>query len=121
MAQSVIPIAYRHHSPPSWDLAPTLSLATRLSTTSAWFWIQGVTVSAPRRCSTVQSVHRFVLNIILTLYRQAIPTAAATAYIHFDNIMIPVDHLLGEGDRGFRINKSNSNHERWATTAAVVR
>jgi alkylation response protein AidB-like acyl-CoA dehydrogenase len=47
-------------------------------------------------------------------------TAAATAYIQFDNVKVPVNHLLGEEDKGFQVIMSNFNHERWAMAAAVI-
>ncbi|KAB8532554.1 hypothetical protein FH972_025499 [Carpinus fangiana] len=48
-------------------------------------------------------------------------TAAATAFIEFSNVKVPVDHLLGEEHNGFIVIMSNFNHERWSMTAAVVR
>jgi alkylation response protein AidB-like acyl-CoA dehydrogenase len=47
-------------------------------------------------------------------------TAAGTAYVEFDNTIVPVSHLLGEEDNGFSVIMSNFNHERWAITAASV-
>lgn len=48
-------------------------------------------------------------------------TAAATAYIQFDQVKVPVNYLLGKEDQGFTVIMSNFNHERWAMTCAVVR
>jgi len=36
--------------------------------------------------------------------------AAGTTYIQFDNVKVPVDHLLGEEDNGFTVIMSNFNH-----------
>ncbi|KAL9080836.1 MAG: hypothetical protein Q9159_007493, partial [Coniocarpon cinnabarinum] len=47
--------------------------------------------------------------------------AAATAYIEFDNVEVPVDHLLGTEDKGFYVIMSNFNHERWAMTCGTSR
>ncbi|KAJ9630728.1 hypothetical protein H2203_001252 [Taxawa tesnikishii (nom. ined.)] len=48
-------------------------------------------------------------------------TAAATAFVQFDNVKVPVNYLLGEEDKGFMVIMSNFNHERWAMVAAVAR
>lgn len=46
--------------------------------------------------------------------------AAATTYIKFDNVKVPVDHLLGEENKGLQVILSNFNHERWMMVAATV-
>ncbi|KAL4936437.1 hypothetical protein BDV06DRAFT_93283 [Aspergillus oleicola] len=48
-------------------------------------------------------------------------TTAATAYVEFDNVKVPADHLLGEEDNGFKVIMSNFNHERFMMVCAVVR
>ena len=51
----------------------------------------------------------------------ALSTAAGTAYVQFDNVKVPVNHLLGEEDKGFQVIMSNFNHERFMMTCAVIR
>ena len=46
--------------------------------------------------------------------------AAATAYIKFDKVKVPVDHLLGEENKGLQVILSNFNHERWMMVCATV-
>ena len=48
-------------------------------------------------------------------------TAAATAFILFNNVKVPVNHLLGKEDNGFIVIMSNFNHERWAMVCFVIR
>ncbi|KAJ5690794.1 hypothetical protein N7462_005186 [Penicillium macrosclerotiorum] len=48
-------------------------------------------------------------------------TAAATAFVQFENVKVPVQNLLGEEHKGFIVIMSNFNHERFMMTAAVVR
>ncbi|KAJ8606571.1 hypothetical protein MRB53_040871 [Persea americana] len=48
-------------------------------------------------------------------------TAAGTAYLQFENAKVPVDHLLGEENKGIYVILSNFNHERWAMTAFSCR
>ncbi|GAM90433.1 hypothetical protein ANO11243_084760 [Dothideomycetidae sp. 11243] len=60
-------------------------------------------------------------NVETKKIKTAYSTAAATAYIEFNNVEVPVDHLLGEENDGFKVIMSNFNHERWAMVAAVVR
>lgn len=48
-------------------------------------------------------------------------TAAATAFVEFENVKVPVNYLLGEEDKGFYVIMSNFNHERWSMTALVAR
>lgn len=57
----------------------------------------------------------------LTSLQTSYSTAAATAYIQFDHVKVPVNHLLGEEDKGFMVIMSNFNHERWAMAAASAR
>lgn len=45
--------------------------------------------------------------------------AAGTTYIQFENAKVPVDHLLGEEDKGFQVIMSNFNHERWMMAGFV--
>ncbi|KAJ5097936.1 hypothetical protein N7532_004937 [Penicillium argentinense] len=48
-------------------------------------------------------------------------TAAATAYVQYENVKVPVENLLGEEHKGFIVIMSNFNHERFMMVAAVVR
>lgn len=48
-------------------------------------------------------------------------TAAATAFVQFENVKVPVGNLLGEEHKGFIVIMSNFNHERFMMVAAVVR
>lgn len=47
------------------------------------------------------------------LIKTAYSTAAATTYVEFDNVKVPVKNLLGEEDKGFIVIMSNFNHERY--------
>jgi alkylation response protein AidB-like acyl-CoA dehydrogenase len=46
---------------------------------------------------------------------------AGTAYITFDNVLVPVENLLGKEDQGFTVIMSNFNHERWVMCAFANR
>lgn len=48
-------------------------------------------------------------------------TAAATAFVQFENVKVPVQNLLGDEHKGFIVIMSNFNHERFMMVAAVVR
>ncbi|RMD41901.1 hypothetical protein DV735_g3251, partial [Chaetothyriales sp. CBS 134920] len=47
--------------------------------------------------------------------------AAGTAFVQFDNVKVPVNHLLGKEDQGFIVIMSNFNHERWSMVALICR
>lgn len=47
--------------------------------------------------------------------------AAGTAYVTFDNVKVPVEHLLGVENKGIQVILSNFNHERWMMVCAVTR
>ncbi|KAF2227637.1 acyl-CoA dehydrogenase family protein [Elsinoe ampelina] len=47
-------------------------------------------------------------------------TAAGTAYIEFQDVVVPVNHLLGKEHQGFMVIMSNFNHERWTMCCAVI-
>ncbi|PWY68404.1 acyl-CoA dehydrogenase NM domain-like protein [Aspergillus heteromorphus CBS 117.55] len=48
-------------------------------------------------------------------------TAAATAFVQFENVKVPVENLLGEEHKGFIVIMSNFNHERFMMVCSVVR
>jgi alkylation response protein AidB-like acyl-CoA dehydrogenase len=48
-------------------------------------------------------------------------SAAGTAFITFENVLVPVSHLLGKEDQGFPVIMSNFNHERWVMACATIR
>jgi alkylation response protein AidB-like acyl-CoA dehydrogenase len=60
-------------------------------------------------------------NVETKLIKTAYSTAAATTFIQFDNVKVPVNHLLGKEDNGFIVIMSNFNHERWAMACSVIR
>eukprot|EP00494_Astrolonche_serrata_P024618 UN24877 len=47
--------------------------------------------------------------------------AAGTALICYDNVKVPVEHLLGKENQGFRVIMTNFNHERWMISTGVCR
>ncbi|SCO90069.1 related to acyl-CoA dehydrogenase family protein [Fusarium oxysporum] len=46
---------------------------------------------------------------------------AGTAYVQFDKVMVPVDHLFGEEHQGFTVIMSNFNNERFAMICGSIR
>ncbi|KAK5074158.1 hypothetical protein LTS08_005116 [Lithohypha guttulata] len=60
-------------------------------------------------------------NITVKRIKTAYSTAAATTYIQFENVKVPIDHLLGREDNGFIVIMSNFNHERWMMACGVTR
>ena len=60
-------------------------------------------------------------NVETKRIKTAYSSAAATTYIQFDNVKVPVNHLLGKEDQGFAVIMSNFNHERWAMACSVIR
>jgi alkylation response protein AidB-like acyl-CoA dehydrogenase len=46
---------------------------------------------------------------------------AGTAYVQFDKVLVPADHLLGEEHKGFVVIMSNFNHERFAMICGSIR
>ena len=45
--------------------------------------------------------------------------ASDTATIYFDNVRVPVDHLIGDEGRGFKVIMNNFNSERMAMAAGM--
>lgn len=60
-------------------------------------------------------------NVTTKKIKTSYSTAAATTFIEFDNVKVPVNHLLGKEDQGFIVIMSNFNHERWAMACGVTR
>ncbi|KAJ5638607.1 hypothetical protein N7528_000997 [Penicillium herquei] len=48
-------------------------------------------------------------------------TAAATAFVQFENVKVPVTNILGQEHKGFAVIMSNFNHERFYMACAVIR
>jgi alkylation response protein AidB-like acyl-CoA dehydrogenase len=47
--------------------------------------------------------------------------AAGTAYVTFDDVFVPDEHMLGEEGKGQFIVLSNFNHERWSICCGLAR
>lgn len=47
--------------------------------------------------------------------------AAGTTFIEFNNVKVPVSHLMGQEDKGFIVIMSNFNHERFMMCCGVIR
>ncbi|KAJ7227109.1 acyl-CoA dehydrogenase [Mycena pura] len=45
---------------------------------------------------------------------------AGTAYVTFDNVLVPYENTLGEDGKGLQVILSNFNHERWGMTCASI-
>jgi alkylation response protein AidB-like acyl-CoA dehydrogenase len=60
-------------------------------------------------------------NVDTTQIKTSYSTTAATAYVQFENVKVPVENLLGEEDKGFVVVMSNFNHERYMMAAGVIR
>jgi alkylation response protein AidB-like acyl-CoA dehydrogenase len=59
-----------------------------------------------------------------SMLKTSYSAAAGTAYVVFEDVMVPVENLLGEENLGFRVIMHNFNHERWyciVATMSVVR
>ena len=60
-------------------------------------------------------------NVETKQIKTSYSTAAATAYVQFDNVKVPVGNVLGEEEKGFTVIMSNFNHERLYMVCQVVR
>ena len=47
--------------------------------------------------------------------------ASGTAYITFEDVIVPKSYLIGEENKGFKYILYNFNHERWAIAAQAIR
>jgi alkylation response protein AidB-like acyl-CoA dehydrogenase len=47
--------------------------------------------------------------------------SSGTAFVTFENVMVPVENLIGDEGMGFLYIVRNFNHERWAIVAQCVR
>lgn len=60
-------------------------------------------------------------NVETSQIKTSYSTTAATAFVEFNNVKVPVENLLGEEHKGFIVVMSNFNHERFMMVCAVVR
>ena len=56
-----------------------------------------------------------------TFIKTSYSATAGTAFVQYDNVKVPVDHLMGEEDKGFQVIMSNFNHERFGMTCGTIR
>jgi len=47
--------------------------------------------------------------------------SSGTSYITFEDVMVPVENLLGKENQGFKIIMHNFNHERWSIIVQALR
>lgn len=47
--------------------------------------------------------------------------ASGTTFVRFDDVRVPVSHLIGEENSGFKYIMYNFNHERWALVVQCLR
>jgi len=47
-------------------------------------------------------------------------SAAGTAYVTYENAIVPKKNLIGEENKGFQIIMSNFNHERWMIAVVCI-
>lgn len=60
-------------------------------------------------------------NIETKQIKTSYSTTAATAFVQYDNVKVPVGNLLGEEHKGFQVIMSNFNHERLYMCFGVIR
>jgi alkylation response protein AidB-like acyl-CoA dehydrogenase/predicted heme/steroid binding protein len=56
-----------------------------------------------------------------TLIKTSYSSTAGTAFVQFDNVKVPVSHLMGEEHKGFQVIMSNFNHERFGMACGTIR
>ncbi|KAI5803918.1 acyl-CoA dehydrogenase/oxidase [Geopyxis carbonaria] len=56
-----------------------------------------------------------------TQMKTSYSSTAGTAFVTFDNVHVPVSHLLGREDKGLQVILSNFNHERWIMCCGSIR
>lgn len=60
-------------------------------------------------------------GIEVTPIKTSYSSTAGTAFVQYDNVKVPVDHLMGQEDKGFIVIMSNFNHERFTMCCGVIR
>lgn len=62
-----------------------------------------------------------VEGVSTELIKTSYSTSAGTSYITFENVLVPVQNLLGKEGRGFQVIVFNFNHERWMIGVCAIR
>lgn len=60
-------------------------------------------------------------GVTTKLIKTSYSPSAGTAYITFENVLVPVENILGEENDGFRCIMANFNHERWMIVCGTHR
>lgn len=55
-----------------------------------------------------------------TVIKTKYSSSAGTAYVTFENAVVPKRYLFGQANKGFQIIMSNFNHERWMIVVCCI-
>ena len=77
-------------------------------------------------CKTEHSISLFLVDakspgIKIRKMGTQFDTSLSTAYIIFEDVKVPANHLIGEEDAGFMYLMTNFNHERFVIAASATR
>jgi alkylation response protein AidB-like acyl-CoA dehydrogenase len=60
-------------------------------------------------------------GVTTTPIKTSYSPTAGTAFVQYDNVKVPVNHLLGKEHQGFAVIMANFNHERFTMACGTVR
>jgi alkylation response protein AidB-like acyl-CoA dehydrogenase len=60
-------------------------------------------------------------NVETKLIKTSYSTTAGTAFVEFNDVLVPVENLLGKEHQGFAVIMANFNHERFMMACGVIR
>lgn len=70
---------------------------------------------------SVLLIPRALEGVSTSQIKTSYSTSAGTAFITFDDVKVPADHILGIENKGLPVILANFNHERWVMTCGAVR
>jgi alkylation response protein AidB-like acyl-CoA dehydrogenase len=115
------------------DVAGLKCTATRKPDGTGWIingtkkWITGGTNADyfTVGCKTGSKLTVFLVERGAGVETKQIKTSygatAGTAYVTFDNVEVPNEHMIGPENDGLRVILANFNHERWMIACQTVR
>ncbi|SCV70284.1 BQ2448_1678 [Microbotryum intermedium] len=69
----------------------------------------------PRKCETRGD------GVDTRIIKTSYSSAAGTAWVTFDKVLVPVENVLGGEGNGLKVILSNFNHERWVICCRIAR
>lgn len=90
------------------------------SGTFADYFVTAVRTGGPGHGGISMMLIPRVEGVNTKIIKTSYSSSAGTSFVTFDNVKVPVDHIMGKENQGFKLIMANFNHERLVIAMAVI-